>query len=98
MRDETRIPLIFLPGPVQAAHTVTVRAKSNDYQGADFEVIQSFDSDGRGMVQVEEMMNLFYSRWHQVLGCEIGIDFGKGSIKRVLNERFGVLSLEEIGQ
>jgi hypothetical protein len=83
--------MIFLPGPVVAAYTVTVTGRTNDYAGRDIEVEQSFAGDGRGEAQVIEAMNDDYSRWYPLVGEEITIDYGRGSIKRVLAERFGEL-------
>lgn len=90
-----RVPLIFLPGPVMAGYSVTVQSKSNDYEGNDIAISETFQGDGRGMEQVEEVLNSSPKPWHDFLGCQVEVDFGKGPAKRILSVNFGVLFLEE---
>ena len=89
MNRRQTYPQILLPGPIQRSAPVEVRGSSSRPDGTDFELVMTFDSDGRGLEQVTEQLQLFYSRWHDVLGEEITIDFGKGKIRRVLDEQFG---------
>lgn len=88
----TAIQQIFLPGPVVAPHTVTICGESTWWDGTDIEACLQFQGDG-SPTQNERMLNENYSTWVKFAGTEVTIDYGKGKIRRVLEERFGELFL-----
>jgi hypothetical protein len=87
------IAQIFLPGSLIRAYSITLSASTEDWDGSDISIERTFEGNGSA-TEVTDYLNAHHGEWAPYVGCEIGIDYGKGKMRRTLGERWGELTVE----